>query len=110
MPRRSTRRRWLLRMMRSPTSNERPVLLFLQSPVEGQMRGNTLAARFVGLSSIAALVSVTLGGCEKSSAASDTTRSESAAAIAPGSSDSATGRAITVPTEQLGKLHIEPVV
>lgn len=61
---------------------------------------------------IAAGLTGALGACSKSDAASDSARagatSESAAAAAPGD-DTSSARAVTVPTEQLGKLHVEGV-
>ena len=56
---------------------------------------------------------ITLGACSKTSAAADSSRagttSESAAADSPVAGDTSAGRIATVPTEQLGRLHIEPV-
>src|SRR5262245_41945203 len=106
--------------MRSPISSERLVLLFLQSPVEGPMRGNTKATLSTGTMKIvrfaqddttlhvliAALLIVTLGACSKTSSVAN---AESAAAASPVAGDSAGVSAITVPKEQLSKLHIEPV-
>ena len=60
-----------------------------------------------------ALIVATLGGCAKSNAATDSARAggtnESAAAVAPGSNSAGTGKAVTVPTEQLGRLRVEQV-
>src|SRR5574338_905392 len=90
--------------MQWPISSERRVLLFLQSPAEGPMRGNALATL------VAAAIIPTLGACSKTSAAADTTRgTESAAAASPTAGDSAPSGTATVPAEQLGRLHIEPV-
>jgi cobalt-zinc-cadmium efflux system membrane fusion protein len=59
-----------------------------------------------------ATVIVTLGGCTSNGAEADEARpgasAETAAAAAPGG-DTSTARAVTVPSEQLERLHIEPV-
>lgn len=72
------------------------------------MRGNGVVAMWAVLAGM----TITLGACSRSDAAADSTRagttSESAAAAAPGD-DTSTARAVTVPTEQLGKLHVESV-
>jgi len=64
------------------------------------MRGNprSLAAAIV--------LMATLGACSKTSSAAD---AESAAAVSPAAGDTATARAVTVPAEQISRLHIEPV-
>jgi cobalt-zinc-cadmium efflux system membrane fusion protein len=62
---------------------------------------------------VAAAIIMTLGACSKTSAAADSSRagttSESAAAESPVPGDTGSGRVATVPTEQLGRLHVEPV-
>jgi cobalt-zinc-cadmium efflux system membrane fusion protein len=70
------------------------------------MRGNTNAVVW----SVTAAIGVTLGGCSKTNAEADTAKAAAAAAV-PGAvaADSGLVRAVTVPAEQLGRLHIEPV-
>jgi membrane fusion protein, heavy metal efflux system len=73
------------------------------------MRGNTNA---VVWAIAAATVSFTLGACAKTSAEADTAKAGGAAespAAATGTADSTGMRAVTVPAEQLGRLHVEPV-
>jgi cobalt-zinc-cadmium efflux system membrane fusion protein len=111
--------------MRSPISSERLVLLFLQFPVEGPMRGNSKAGLSIGMMRIlrlsaqgntavrvaaVTLLVATLGACTGTSSAEDATRAtESAAAASPAAGDSVGARAVTVPAEQISRLHIEPV-
>ena len=74
------------------------------------MRGNTKVP--AALSAIAAALSLTLGACSKTSAAADTAKTGGASeppAAASGSLDSSALRAVTVPAEQLGRLHVETV-
>lgn len=63
------------------------------------MRGKVLRV-------ITIILIATLGGCSKMSSAAN---AESAAAASPTASDSVAARAVTVPTEQISRLHIEPV-
>ena len=62
---------------------------------------------------LAIAASVTFGACSKTSAAADSASAggtaEASPATAPGTADSATLRPVTVPAEQLGRLHVEPV-
>jgi len=55
-------------------------------------------------------LAMTLGGCTSKGAEADEARpgAESAAAAAPGG-DTSAARAVTVPSEQLERLHVEPV-
>jgi cobalt-zinc-cadmium efflux system membrane fusion protein len=72
------------------------------------MRGNTNAACWA----IAAAISVTLAACSKTNALADTAKGSAADAAetaAPETGDSGAVRAVTVPAEQLGRLHVEPV-
>ena len=72
------------------------------------MRGNTNAACWA----IAAAIGVTLGACSKTNALADTAKGSAADAAetaAPETGDSGAVRAVTVPAEQLGRLHVEPV-
>jgi cobalt-zinc-cadmium efflux system membrane fusion protein len=69
------------------------------------MRGNPNAVVW----SIAAAVGITLGGCSKTGAEADTAKTGAAAAPGAVAADTGSVRAVTVPTEQLGRLHIEPV-
>ena len=72
------------------------------------MRGNTMAW---GVAAAVAVLTTTLGGCTSKGAEADEARSsasESAAAAAPGADTSAV-RPVTVPAEQLERLHVEPV-
>jgi cobalt-zinc-cadmium efflux system membrane fusion protein len=56
------------------------------------------------------LLVATLGACTGTSSAEDATRAtESAAAASPAAGDSVGARAVTVPAEQISRLHIEPV-
>ena len=69
------------------------------------MRGNPNAVVW----SIAAAIGVTLGGCSKTSAEADTAKTGAAAAPGAVAADTGLVRAVTVPTEQLGRLHVEAV-
>jgi len=73
------------------------------------MRGNTMAW---GVAAALAALTMTLGSCTSSGAEADEARSgasaESAAAAAP-AGDTGAARAVTVPSEQLERLHVEPV-
>src|SRR5512138_386653 len=77
------------------------------------MRGKSTSAPSLGMTVLAAVVGITLGGCSKTSALADTAKdggtAGSSPAAASGTLDSATMRAVTVPTEQLGRLHVEAV-
>jgi cobalt-zinc-cadmium efflux system membrane fusion protein len=77
------------------------------------MRGNSASSARQVLLVVSAGLAATLGACTNSRSASDSTRSggtiESAAAAVPGQDDTGTARAVTVPGEQLGKLHVETV-
>ena len=69
------------------------------------MRGNTKAVW-----SLTAAIVVTLGGCAKTSAEADTARSGASAESSGGvAADTSVARPVTVPAEQLGRLHVEPV-
>jgi len=71
------------------------------------MRGNTMAW---GVAATVTVLTLTLGGCSRGAEA-DEARSgapQSAAAAAP-ASDTSAGRPVVVPTEQLERLHVEPV-
>ena len=73
------------------------------------MRGKTLAW---GMAAAVSALTVTLGGCTSRGAEADEARSsassESAGAAAPAGDTSAV-RPVTVPSEQLERLHVEPV-
>ena len=73
------------------------------------MRGKTLAW---GMAAAVSALTMTLGGCTSRGAEADEARSsassESAGAAAPAGDTSAV-RPVTVPSEQLERLHVEPV-
>jgi cobalt-zinc-cadmium efflux system membrane fusion protein len=70
------------------------------------MRGNPNAVVW----SIAAAIGVTLGGCSKTSAEADSAKTDASAESSGGvATDSELVRAVTVPAEQLGRLHVEAV-
>ena len=70
------------------------------------MRGNPNAVIW----SIAAAIGLTLGGCSKTSAEADSAKTDASAESSGGvATDSELVRAVTVPAEQLGRLHVEPV-
>ena len=70
------------------------------------MRGNPNAVVW----SIAAAIGVTLGGCSKTSAEADSAKTDASAESSGGvAADSELVRAVTVPAEQLGRLHVEAV-
>ena len=73
------------------------------------MRGKTLAW---GMAAAVSALTVTLGGCTSRGAEADEARpsasSESAGAAAP-AGDTSGVRPVTVPSEQLERLHVEPV-
>ena len=73
------------------------------------MRGNTMAW---GVAAAVTVLTTTLGGCTSKGAEADEARpsasSESAAATAPGG-DTSAARPVVVPSEQLERLHVEPV-
>ncbi len=73
------------------------------------MRGNTMAW---GVGAGLTALTLTLGGCTSTGAEADEARSsasaESAAAVSP-AGDTSAARPVTVPTEQLERLHVEPV-
>jgi cobalt-zinc-cadmium efflux system membrane fusion protein len=89
------------------------------------MRGNSKAGLSIGMMRIlrlsaqgntavrvaaVTLLVATLGACTGTSSAEDATRAtESAAAASPAAGDSVGARAVTVPAEQISRLHIEPV-
>src|SRR6476660_3432429 len=101
-------RRWPRRTTRSPISSEPPARRSSQLRVEAPMRGKTLAWGMAA--AVSALV--TLGGCTSRGAEADEARSsassESAGAAAP-AGDTSGVRPVTVPSEQLERLHVEPV-
>jgi len=63
-----------------------------------------------GVAAAVTALTMTLGGCTSKGAEADEARpgGESAAAAAPGS-DTSAARPVTVPSEQLERLHVEPV-
>lgn len=73
------------------------------------MRGNTMAW---GVAAAVSALTMTLGGCTSKGAEADEARSgrssESAAAAAP-AGDTSGARPVVVPSEQLERLHVEPV-
>jgi cobalt-zinc-cadmium efflux system membrane fusion protein len=76
------------------------------------MRGNTMSWGVAAAVTALAAVTMTLGGCTSKGAEADEARSsassESAAAVAP-AGDTSAARPVTVPSEQLERLHVEPV-
>jgi len=75
------------------------------------MRGNTMAW---GVAAAVMALTMTLGGCTSKGAEADETPSRSSlqaagAGVAAPTSDSSAARAVVVPSEQLGRLHVEPV-
>ena len=74
------------------------------------MNGNTRVWGVAAALTALAAVAVTLGGCTNKGAEADEARpgAESAAAAAPGD-DTSAARPVTVPAEQLERLHVEPV-
>ena len=74
------------------------------------MTGRRMAWGVVAALTALATATLTLGGCTSKGAEADEARSgaESAAAVAPGS-DTSAARPVTVPSEQLERLHVEPV-
>src|SRR6476620_4476374 len=102
-------RRWPRRTTRSPISSERPARRSSQLRVEAPMRGKTLAW---GMAAAGSALTMTLGGCTSRGAEADEARSsassESAGAAAP-AGDTSGVRPVTVPSEQLERLHVEPV-
>ncbi|HTK53604.1 MAG TPA: efflux RND transporter periplasmic adaptor subunit [Gemmatimonadaceae bacterium] len=73
------------------------------------MRGNTMAW---GVAAAVMALTMTLGGCTSKGAEADETKSsapsQAAGAAAP-ASDSSAARPVAVPSEQLERLHVEPV-
>ena len=74
------------------------------------MNGNTSVWGVAAALTALATVAITLGGCTNTGAEADEARpgAESAAAVTPGGDTSAV-RPVTVPAEQLERLHVEPV-
>ena len=75
------------------------------------MRGNTMAW---GVAAAVMALTMTLGGCTSKGAEADETPSRSSlqaagAGVAAPTSDSSAARAVVVPSEQLERLHVEPV-
>jgi cobalt-zinc-cadmium efflux system membrane fusion protein len=75
------------------------------------MRGNTIARGAIAAVATLAMTLGTLGGCANGGAEADEARpsasAESAAAAPAG--DTSAARPVTVPSEQLERLHVEPV-
>jgi cobalt-zinc-cadmium efflux system membrane fusion protein len=73
------------------------------------MRGNTMVW---GVAATVTVLTVTLGGCTSKGAEADEARSKApsqSAAAAPPGADTSAARPVTVPSEQLERLHVEPV-
>jgi cobalt-zinc-cadmium efflux system membrane fusion protein len=75
------------------------------------MRGNTMAW---GVATAVMALTMTLGGCTSKGAEADETPSRSSsqaagAGVAAPTSDSSAARPVVVPSEQLERLHVEPV-
>src|SRR6185369_12368267 len=102
-------RHWPRRTTRSPISSERPARPS-QLPAEAPMRGNTMAW---GVAAAVTALTMTLGGCTSKGAEADeaqsSTSSKGAAAAAP-AGDTGAVRPVVVPSEQLERLHVDPVV
>src|SRR5262245_21327486 len=104
---RNAPRPWPRRMMPSPISSERPAHRYTRVPAEGPMHGKPMTW---GVAAAVTALTMTLGGCTSKGAEADEARpgAESAAAAAPGG-DTSAARALTVPSAQLERLHVEPV-